>query len=186
LIGAQWKPSNVGLDDIVLGQCAWGAKTVKAPRPGAAQRVRLISGRNGLNYSYNVTNAREHDPKEVGRLVLTIWNDRVAAMWGKYKHLRTTVLIKSDDLLELAVFEFETVRYIPEDYKWAWNSNSNLEGHNKAGEHCFTWQPNGSQFTIVEPVPANRLLIRLKQPPLLDREAYLKAVGFDSSWVKTE
>lgn len=28
LVGAQWKPSNVGLDDIVLQQTAWGAKTV--------------------------------------------------------------------------------------------------------------------------------------------------------------
>ncbi|MBM3145410.1 MAG: hypothetical protein FJ010_10650, partial [Chloroflexi bacterium] len=27
-IGAEWKPSNVGLDDVVLGVCAWGAKTV--------------------------------------------------------------------------------------------------------------------------------------------------------------
>lgn len=31
LIGAEWKPSNVGLDDIVLEQTAWGAKTVKTP-----------------------------------------------------------------------------------------------------------------------------------------------------------
>ncbi|MEQ1667432.1 MAG: hypothetical protein ABL868_03160 [Sulfuriferula sp.] len=46
LIGARWKPSNVGLDDVVLEQTAWGAKTVKASSPGLAKKVRLISGRN--------------------------------------------------------------------------------------------------------------------------------------------
>lgn len=29
-IGADWKPSNVGLDDVVMGNTACGAKTVKA------------------------------------------------------------------------------------------------------------------------------------------------------------
>ena len=29
-IGADWKPSNVGLDDVVMGNTAWGAKTVKS------------------------------------------------------------------------------------------------------------------------------------------------------------
>lgn len=24
-VGAEWKPSNVGLDDIVMSNCAWGA-----------------------------------------------------------------------------------------------------------------------------------------------------------------
>ena len=27
-VGADWKPSNVGLDDVVLDNCCWGAKTV--------------------------------------------------------------------------------------------------------------------------------------------------------------
>ena len=26
-IGADWKPSNVGLDDVVMGNTAWGAKS---------------------------------------------------------------------------------------------------------------------------------------------------------------
>ena len=29
-VGAQWKPSNVGLDDVVLDNCCWSAKTVKS------------------------------------------------------------------------------------------------------------------------------------------------------------
>ena len=38
------------------------------------------------------------------------------------------------------------------------------------GEHCFTWQPHGSQFTIIEDVPDKGLVIRIKQPPILDKE----------------
>jgi len=51
-IGAEWKPSNVGLDDVILGNCAWGAKTVKNANPWKAKYVRLISGRNSPVYSY--------------------------------------------------------------------------------------------------------------------------------------
>src|SRR4030042_1742692 len=29
-IGANWRPSNVGLDDVIFQSCAWGAKTVKS------------------------------------------------------------------------------------------------------------------------------------------------------------
>lgn len=42
-IGAEWKPSNVGLDDVILGNTAWGAKTVKATNPSKQKKVRLIS-----------------------------------------------------------------------------------------------------------------------------------------------
>ena len=42
LIGAAWKPSNVGLDDIVLEQTAWGAKTVKHAKPSTVSKIRLI------------------------------------------------------------------------------------------------------------------------------------------------
>lgn len=50
-IDAEWKPSNVGLDDVVLGNTAWGAKTVKAKHPSKQKKVRLISGRNSIVYS---------------------------------------------------------------------------------------------------------------------------------------
>ena len=33
IINASWKPSNIGLDDIVFEQTAWGAKTVKNAKP---------------------------------------------------------------------------------------------------------------------------------------------------------
>jgi hypothetical protein len=93
-------------------------------------------------------------------------------------------LIKSNDLSEVVVFEFDTVRYDFELHNWEWNKNNNLVGtHKKTGEHCFTWQPHGSQFTIVEDVPEKGLLIKIKQPKTLDKDQVLKALGFDKSWV---
>jgi hypothetical protein len=75
-------------------------------------------------------------------------------------HLRTVVLIKSDDLLELAAFELDTIMYDKNAFWWQWNDNDNLEGYNKNSDaHVFTWQPHGSQFTIIENVPKHRLAI---------------------------
>ena len=186
LVGAQWKPSNVGLDDVVLEQTVWGAKTVKHSTPTKATKVRLISGRNSPVYSFGDKEVSECDPNELGEKVLAIWNERVAAVRAIYKHARTVVLIKSEDLLEVSVFEYETVMYPPEGFVWSWNKNNNLEGSTRSGDdHKFTWQPHGSQFTIIESVPEARLSIRIKQPPALDRDVILKAIDFDDSWVQT-
>ncbi len=183
-IGAEWKPSNVGLDDVILGNTAWGAKTVKATNPAAQSKVRLISGRNSPVYSFGDTIDRKADPNLVGKSILDIWNERVSAVREKFQNLRTVVLIKSNDLSEVVVFEFETIRYDPELFVWAWNKNGNLVGVIKSTkEHRFTWQPHGSQFTIIEDVPEKSLLIQIKQPATLNKEAILSALGFDKSWI---
>ena len=185
LIGAEWKPSNVGLDDIVLQQTAWSAKTVKNRRPSTASKIRLISGRNSPIYSFGDLEISKADPNELGKKVLSIWNERVAGIRKLYKHVRTVVLIKSDGLLEVAVFEFETILYPAKDYRWQWNERNNLEGFSKKGNrHIFTWQPHGSQFTIVEDAPDDRLAIRIKQPPIVDRNEIFKAIKFDESWIE--
>jgi len=185
LICAQWKPSNVGLDDVVLEQTAWGAKTVKNRRPSTVSKVRLISGRNSPVYSFGDSEISECDPNELGEKVIAIWNERVASIRSHYRHVRTVVLIKSNDLLELATFEFDTVIYPSDQYWWQWNERNNLEGFNKsADQHVFTWQPHGSQFTIIENVPEERLAIKNKEPPQLDREAVLESINFDESWVQ--
>ena len=186
-IGADWKPSNVGLDDVVLGDTAWGAKTVKAKKPFNQQRVRLISGRNSLRYSYGETIDPSTDPNFVGEMVLSIWNERVSAVREKFRNLRMVVLLKSDDLSEVVVFEFDTIRYDPELFSWKWNKNNNLEGANKEDQqHCFTWQPHGSQFTIIEQVPDKKLVVRVKTPKSLEKEQVLGALGFDPSWISIE
>ena len=43
---------------------------------------------------------------------------------------------------------------------------------------------DGSQFTIIEDVPEDRLAIRIRKPPELDKEAILKTLKFDDSWVQ--
>jgi len=131
----------------------------------------------------------KHGTRRVGSFereaVLGIWNERVAAIRAKYQHLRTVVLVKSDDLLEVAVFEFDTVLYEPTAYEWSWNMKHNLEGRDKgANQHHFTWQPHGAHFTIIEEVPDKRLALRLKQPPALESNAVLATMGFDPSWVQ--
>jgi len=123
----------------------------------------------------------------VGESVLQIWNERVSAVREKFQNLRTVVLVKSGDLTEVVVFEFDTIRYDPELFVWDWNTNGNLVGIEKSTtEHHFTWQPHGSQFTIIEEIPDKSLVIRIKQPETLDKEDVLKALGFDKSWISVE
>ena len=182
LVGAQWKLSNAGLDNIALEQTAWGAKTVKNRSPFRVSKI-LISGRNSPVYSFGDRKISELYPNQSGENFLAIWNERVAGIRKLYRHVRTVVLIKSNDFLGLAAFEFETVIY-PADQFWCqWNERNNLEGfNNSADQHIFTWQPHGSQFTIIENVSEGRLVIKIKEPPQLDRDAMLQSVRFDESW----
>jgi hypothetical protein len=182
-IDAEWKPSNVGLDDIIKGNCAWGAKTVKNPNPWTAERVRLISGRNSPIYSFGSSVSLDSDPNELGKEVLKIWNTRVESIRFKYPHMRTVVLVKSDDLLKLTIFENETFRYDPELYVWSINRNGNLVGYG-GDEHCFTWQPHGSQFTIHEKVPGSKVCIRLKDPGKMDERNIIDILGVDETWIE--
>jgi len=185
-IGAEWKPSNVGLDDVEMGNTAWGAKTVKSTVKDFKnlKQVRLISGRNSTVYSYGGTIDVTADPNEVGEQVLEIWNERVSAVRMKFKHLRTVVLVKSNDLSQVAVFEFDTIRYDFELFNFIWNKSGNLEGFVKGTKtKRFTWQPHGSQFTIHEKVPEETLILKIKQPKILDKGKILSAIGFDKSWV---
>ncbi|MCI0449117.1 MAG: hypothetical protein L0Y79_04925 [Chlorobi bacterium] len=183
-IGAEWKPSNVGLDDVILGNTAWGAKTVKAIKPSNQKSVRLISGRNSPIYSFGEKIDTSTDPNTIGKFVLDIWNERVSSVREKFKNLRTVVLIKSSDLTEVVVFEFDTIRYDNELFVWEWNENKNLIGIEKSlKEHKFTWQPHGSQFTVIEKVPNKNLIIKIKKPKTLNKEKILKSLKFDKSWV---
>ena len=181
------KPSNVGLDDVVLDNCCWGAKTVmgKGDLIGDQKTVRLISGRNSPTYSFGVDKITGAPPQEIGKLVLDIWNERVSAVRQIYKFVRTVVLVKSKDYKEYLVFEFDTVRYDAELYRFSWNARGNLEGRElESGKHRFTWQPHGSQFTIMEDIPDNRIHLRLKQPKPLDKSMVLRMLEYDRSWYR--
>jgi hypothetical protein len=156
---------------------------VKSSNPYKARTVRLISGRNSPSYSFDQQNL-DADAQILGNNVLQIWNARVEFVRAKFSHLRTVVLIKSNDLTELAVFESETVLYRPENYIWQRNKNDNFEGNEKGSNiHRFTWQPHGSQFTIIEYVPKECLLIKVKAPQKLNKGAVLQALNFDKTWI---
>ena len=184
-IGAEWKPSNVGLDDVVLDNCCWSAKTVKSSSNiGEQKTVRLISGRNSPTYSFGVDRITEADPNTIGKMVLDIWNERVSGIRQYFKFARTVVLVKGPLHDEYLIFETETIRYDSDQYVFEWNSRGNLEGYTKEGNiHKFTWQPHGSQFTIIEEIPLERYHLKIKTPDKLDKESVLKTLGFDKSWV---
>lgn len=188
-IGAEWKPSNVGLDDVILGNTAWGAKTVKSGIKNFEnlKQVRLISGRNSPIYSYGAKIDTNVDPNIIGKQVLEIWNERVSAIREKFQNLRTVVLVKSNDLSQVAVFEFETIRYDAELFNFIWNSRGNLEGFiSGTMVKQFVWQPHGSQFTIIEKVPSDTLILKIKKPKVLNKEDILATIGFDKSWVEIQ
>ena len=183
-VGAKWQPSNVGLDDVALSNCCWGAKTVFGRDNLAMQpSVRLICGRNSPTYSYGVDKITSEDPNKIGELVLNIWNERVSAVREVYKFVRTVVLVKKKDYSEYLIFEVNTLRYDPELYRFEWNSRGNLEGYEKSTDiHKFTWQPSGSQFTIIEQIPKERIHLKVKKPELLDRNTVLNALNFSKAW----
>ena len=181
-IQGDWQPSPVGLDDIVKGNCAWGAKSVKNNRPFTVSVVRLISGRNNPEYSFGQIARTDNG---IGQQVLEIWNARVDEIRSRYAHARTVVLVKGQNLTDYSVFEIETLRYQPELYEWRRNPRNNLEGREiSTGRHRFTWQRHGSQFTTLEDVPTQRLKFRVRMPPPPRMEQVLSAVGFDPSWVQ--
>lgn len=118
-------------------------------------------------------------------MVLDIWNERVSAVRQIYKFVRTVVLVKAKDFSEYLIFELDTVRYDAGLYDFIWNKNNNLEGYSKkTEEHVFTWQPSGSQFTIIENIPDERVHIQVKRPEIVDKDTILEAVNFNESWYK--
>jgi hypothetical protein len=181
-INGQWKPSPVGLDDIVKGNCAWSAKSVKNNKPFSVGTVRLISGRNNPEYSFH--NIEDTD-NGIGKQVLNIWNARVDEIRNRYAHARTVILIKGNEFNQYSVFEIETLRYQPELFVWRRNVHNNLEGFElETGKHRFTWQRHGSQFTIVEDVPEQRLKFIVRIPPALSIDQILSSIDYDPSWIQ--
>jgi hypothetical protein len=118
-------------------------------------------------------------------MILGIWNSRITEVRKKFATTRTVVLIKGDGLETVSVFEEEALRFIHEDYYWEWNSHDNLEGYERTTDKKkFTWQPHGSQFTISTTAPENRLKLRIKRPPKLNKDEFLAAIKFDPSWIE--
>lgn len=184
-IGGHHLQSPVGIADVTFDKMAWSMKTVKKPNPhNDNASIRLISGRCSPDYSYGITDPHE-DIQKTGRAVLNIWNERVNIAQDYYNPLRTSILVRSDDLLSFTLFEEESHRFIASEYRWEENQNGNLEGFKiETGEKFFTWQPHGSQFTIHTRIPQSSIKFRIKQPPKLDVEETLQQIKFTDEWIE--
>ncbi len=185
-LGGEHLSSPLGIADVVLGGMAWSTKTVKITAKGGAleaEKVNLISGRCSPDYSYGITDPHE-DIQKTGTAVLNIWNERVNIAQENYTPVRTSVLVRSSDLLSYVLFEEENHRFSTANYEWRKNENGNLKGFLRGtSEHLFTWQPHGSQFTIHVDIPPSAKRFTIKCPPLISKDGTLKAIGFDESWV---
>ena len=175
--------SPLGLADVVHENMSWSTKTVKHVKPHSQSKVRIISGRCSPDYSYGITDPH-NDIQRTGTAVLSIYNERINIAKDRYEPLRAIILIRNFEAFEFAVFEHDIYRYVTTEYEWQANRGGNLEGFDIAtGRHCFTWQPHGSQFTVLYDVPMSVLKFTVKHPPILDFEKTLEQVGFDESWV---
>ena len=180
-IGGTHLSSPLGIADVVYGNQAWSCKTVKNNNPFTAQNIRLISGRNNVNYSYGITDPFE-DIQDTGQKVLEIWNGRVQIALDHFNPVRTVVIVRSPDMKEFTIFEEQCVMYPSNQYQWSQNQNDNFIGQ-LGGETRFTWQPDGSQFTIHTKVPDSAIKFRVKKPSSINIKDMLELVGFDDSWV---
>ncbi len=183
-IDGEHRESPLGIADVIANGTAWSVKTVKASRPHNQPHVRLISGRNSPDYSSGIADPRR-DPGATGRAVLSIWNARLDESLNHHDELRIAVLIRNMGAREFALFECPAVQFPTGDYRWSFNARGNLEGHDEAtGGHCFTWQPHGSQFTIIRPVPGSVRRFSIdRNAPLVAPEHVLRLIRFAPDWI---
>ena len=182
-IGGVHLDSPLGLADVIYGNQCWSAKTIKHDKPHSQRKVRVISGRCSPDYSYGITDPHE-DVKRTGTAVLSIYNERINIATDRYSTIRAVILVRNFESFEFTVFEHDIYRYATNEYRWEQNPNGNLEGFNIAtGAHSFTWQPHGSQFTVLYDIPASACRFSIRLPQVLDFEKTMQQIGFDESWV---
>lgn len=183
----------LGIADVTWNACCWSVKTVKNSRPHALTTVsggherprtlRLIIGRNSPTYSAGVDNPTA-DIQSTGNIVLEIQNNRISESRGRYSDVRLMVFVRNMDTREFTMFERPIVPFAVNSYVWRRNERGNLEGF-EGETHRFTWQPHGSQLTLIEPIPASATRFRIKGlPEELQMENVLNAVGFEPSWIE--
>ena len=186
-IGGVHRATPLGIADVVWGGCAWSLKTVKASKPFSAPRVRLISGRNSPDFSQGISDPRAN-AEVTGHAVLSIWNARVNEAMNRHDDLRVGVLVRNMSTREFTLFEEEAQRFVQSNYEWEFNKRGNLEGREKSTNvHRFTWQPHGSQFTVIREVPSSARSFSIgPEVPRLDPESVLSQIKFEESWIKIQ
>ena len=183
-LNAEHRQSPLGIADIILGNTAWSAKTVKSANPINARRVRLISARAAPVFSFGNDDPFA-DIQETGKQVVRIWNARVEEATQQYPHLRTIVLIRNMENLRFKLFEQSTTQFDPADYGWSLNKRNNLEGRSVEDDrHTFTWQPYGAQLTILRPVSGSARSFQVRKPDVTDPHEVLRNLGYSDDWVE--
>ncbi len=179
------RESPLGVADVVLDGNAWSVKTVKSVRPFKEKKVRLISGRNSPDYSLGITDPHK-DIQATGKAVLAIWNKRVNEALGEHNDIRVAILIRNLETKEFVLFEENAARYAADDYVWTKNGRNNFEGHDKVtGEHKFTWQSHGGQFTVKRVVPGSAIkFIINKNPPVIEAQHILNLTKYNDNWIE--
>ena len=123
-IGGEHLQSPIGIADVTYQKMAWSMKTVKSTNPHREDSaVRLISGRCSPDYSYGITDPHE-DIQRTGRAVLNIWNERVNIAYDYYNPVRTSILVRSNDMLSFSLFEEENHRFITNAFTWCRRSDA--------------------------------------------------------------
>ncbi|MCS1412265.1 MAG: hypothetical protein M2R45_05470 [Verrucomicrobia subdivision 3 bacterium] len=179
----------LGVSDVVANGLAWSVKTIKTQGQPREQRiVRLISGRNSPDFSHGITDPHA-DAHATGRAVLGIWNKRISLSLVEHHEIRLMVLIRDIETKKFVLFEQPIAQYPADDYHWEFKKtsrgNENLQGYERSTKrHCFTWQPHGSQFTIIRDVPgsARPFAINHKIPSRVD-QAILDLTGYTDDWI---
>jgi hypothetical protein len=179
------RESPLGIADVVRNGYAWSVKTVKSNNPFSQSTVRLISGRNSPDYSLGIQNLHK-DLNATGKAVLAVWNARVNESLGEHDDLRVAVFVRNMSRREFVLFEEVAQRYAADDYIWTKNRQGNLEGRDKTtGNHKFTWQFHGSQFTVKRHVPGSAIKFRIKNAPTtLEMQHVLRLARYSDSWVE--
>ena len=162
-------------------------KTVKCQKPFTKDKIRLVSGRMSPDYSYGISDPRT-DIQKTGDAVLSIWNARVNQSLEDFNTLRLAVLIRNFLNQEFCFFEQPIELYPVDDYEWCLNNRDNLEGVDRRSRvHWFTWQPHGSQFTVIRGVPGSARRFRInKTIESYSMEAILQGIGYQQDWITIE
>lgn len=183
-IGGEHLASPIGIADVIKENYGWSLKTVKNNNPFECEHIRLISGRCSPDYSYGINDPHE-DIQKTGEAVISIWNSRVDIALSHYSPCRTAVLIRDDSLERFCIFEEYLEHYHITDFVWKENKRGNLEGFSmRSGEKKFVWQPHGSQLTILTTVPKEKQCFILHHPQRIDKESFLKSIGYKPEWVE--
>lgn len=116
---------------------------------------------------------------------MSIWNARVNEAFGEFSDLRIAVLIRNVENREFVLFEEEAQRFVPENFEWKLNKNRNFEGYDvRNGEHCFTWQSHGGQFTVIKTIPGSaRRFSIVSDIPKIDPASVLNAIDYSDEWI---